>query len=177
MVRVTQPLGQPPGISDGHLMHGGRDGSIRAHGQRFDGNRSEEDPGKPCGGKLALNADGRVWRSTPSQIGYRFGSGSNLRRRKSSRLLRQFGGTSLRAIAEARNASIFFGTMREFRMIRLRGVRHRYQSESCPFRDDMARRLRERGAFECRQGAGVCRTLYPPAIPNRTSELFHLSCS
>jgi hypothetical protein len=90
--RVTQPLGQPPGISDGHLMHGARDGSIRAHGQRPDGNRSGEGPGKPCGGKLALNADGRVWCSTPSQIGYRFGSGCNLRRRKSSHLLRQFGG-------------------------------------------------------------------------------------
>jgi hypothetical protein len=32
--RVTQPLGRPPGISDVHLMHGGRDGAIRAHGQR-----------------------------------------------------------------------------------------------------------------------------------------------
>ena len=52
--RVAQPSGQPPGISDGHSMHGAGDGSIRAHGQRADGNRSREGPGKPCSGKSAL---------------------------------------------------------------------------------------------------------------------------
>ncbi len=174
--RVTQPLGQPPGISDGHLMHGARDGSIRAHGQRADGNRLGEGPGKPCGGKLALNADGRGRCSTPSQIGCRFGSGCNLGRRKSSRLLHQFGGISHEGYRRGAERFDFLRhDAREFRMIRLRGIRHRYQSESCPFRDDMARRLRKRGALECRQGAGVGRTLYPPTIPNRTSELFHLS--
>jgi hypothetical protein len=93
-------------------------------------------------------------------------------------LMRQFGGISHEGYRRGAERFDFLRhDAREFRMIRLRGIRHRYQSESCPFRDDMARRLRKRGALECRQGAGVSRTLYPPTIPNRTSELFHLSCS
>ena len=159
--RVTQPLGHPPGISDGDLMHGARGGSIRAHDQRANGNRSGNGPGKPCGGKLALNADGHGRCSTPSKIGYRFESGCYLGRRISSRLLRQFASASHKGY---RRGAERFHLLRhdafEFRMIRLRQIRHRYEPESCPFCDNMARRLHNRGALERRQGVGVRRALY-----------------
>ena len=109
---VTQPSRQSSGISDGRLMHGSHDHSIRAHGQSTDGNRSRECPGKPCGDKSALNGDGRCGCSTPSQICGRGGRDRHLRRRKSSRLLRQFAGTSHKNHRRGTEGLHLLGTIR-----------------------------------------------------------------